>query len=70
MMRRRLRATPRKFVGFRVIAFSVGMMYVLATTATIQTIGIAFSALSEIGATIKQISGTTPKLQKQEEENG
>lgn len=70
MMFRRLRAAPRKFVGLRVIVFIVGLLYILATTQTIQTIGSALAALTKIGEAIQQVSGTTPTSNKQEEENG
>jgi hypothetical protein len=70
MMFRHLRATPRKFIGLRVIVIVLGMIYVLATTTTIQSFGLAFDALAKIGETIQQVSGTTPKLNEQEEENG
>lgn len=60
MIFRRLLATPRKFIALRVVVFAVGLTYVLATTTTIQTIGLAFAALTKIGETIQQISGTTP----------
>jgi len=70
MMFRRLRTAPRKFVGLRVVVFAVGLTFVLATTTTIQTFGLAFAALTKIGDAVQQISGTTPKLNEQEKENG
>jgi hypothetical protein len=61
-MFRCLRATPRKFIGLRVAVFAIGMIYVLGTTTTIQSFGLAFEALAQIGKTMQQIAGTTPKL--------
>jgi len=66
----RLRLMPRKLIGFRIVAFAVGLIFVLATTDTIQTVGLAFDAMSHFSKTIQDISSTNPTLKKQERENG
>lgn len=69
-MSRRSRFISRKLIGFRIVAFTVGLIFVLATTDTIQTVGLAFKAMSHFTETIQDISGPTPTLNKQERENG
>lgn len=69
-MSRRSRLIPRKLIGFRIVAFAVGLIFVLATTDTIQTVGLAFDAMSHFSKTIQDISGSLPNLNKQERENG
>lgn len=69
-MFRRLRSAPRKLIAFRVFAFAVGLLFVLATTSTIQTVRSALEVVAWVGETIRTISGTTPTFKKQEDQHG
>lgn len=69
-MFRRLRSAPRKFVGFRLFAFAVGLTFVLGTTTTIETFRSTLAGLSRVGETIRNIAGNNHTVKKQEEQHG
>lgn len=66
MMFRRLRSSPRKVIGFRAAALVLGLVYVLASTNTVQTIEMVFNLINKLGEQIQAVSGTTPRMKEQE----
>ncbi|WP_152570920.1 hypothetical protein [Massilia sp. LC238] len=66
---RRRRRSP-KMLGLRAGIFALGLVCVLATTDTIQTIGMALSVIEQIGTAIKQSLNPSTTIKKQEEQNG
>jgi hypothetical protein len=59
MMFRRLRSSPPKVIGFRVAVFALGLAYLLATTDTIHTIGMALAGIKNLVLVFQQVP-TTP----------
>lgn len=64
MMFRRLRSSPRKVIGLRAAAFVLGLAYVLASTDTISTVGMALDAINKLGEQIHAVAGTTPRIER------
>jgi hypothetical protein len=69
MMFRRLRSSPRKFIGFRAAALVLGLVYVLTSTNTVQTIEMVFDLINKLGEQIQAVSGTTPRMKEQEKDD-
>lgn len=65
-MFRRLRSLPRKFVAFRVIAFLVGLLYLVVMTDTSQILRTAFSAIEKLEEARQLTLSNEPTLKPQD----
>jgi hypothetical protein len=59
MMFRRLRSTPKAYLGFRALTFAVGLIYVLATTDTVEMLRLALDAVNALGEAIEAVTGSS-----------
>lgn len=69
MIFRRLRSAPRSVIGLRVVAFILGLTYLLVATDVVSIMGAAVGSIKEISAAFQEALENTPELILQDKDH-